>query len=136
MAALPLGILAILAALDAPLCPSRFLFGLPCPGCGLTRATASMLVFDWGGVWRFHPLAPVLAPVVLWFLARPILEEAGAIEKGKVLVKVPNAIWWSLLVALLGLYALRVAGLLGGLPDPIDPSEGLIARALGWLAAR
>src|SRR5262245_34155251 len=123
MAALPLALLALLAIVDAPLCPTRFLFGIPCPGCGLTRATFAMLTLDWAGVWRFHPLAPVLAPVVLWFLFRPILEETGAIEKGRVLVRVPNAVWWCLLVALLALYGLRLAGLLGGLPDPVDPSE-------------
>lgn len=32
--------------------------GLPCPGCGMTRATAAMLKGDWTAALRFHPFVP------------------------------------------------------------------------------
>lgn len=42
-------------------CPSRLLLGLPCPGCGMTRAVAALLRGDLAGAFILHPWAPVLA---------------------------------------------------------------------------
>jgi len=43
------------------ICLSRRLFHLPCPGCGLTRASAHLAKGEWSAAVRDHPLAPVLA---------------------------------------------------------------------------
>lgn len=43
------------------LCPSRRLLGLPCPGCGMTRALAALLRGDLAGAFALHPWAPALA---------------------------------------------------------------------------
>lgn len=40
--------------------------GLHCPGCGMTRATASVLEFDWFAAFRYNPLGVVLFPVALF----------------------------------------------------------------------
>ena len=54
----------------AALCLSRRLFHLPCPGCGLTRALASLAKGEWSAALRLHPLAPVLAlEMILGWLA-------------------------------------------------------------------
>lgn len=37
-------------------CPFKRIFGLPCPGCGLTRAWLCFLSGDWGQAIRYHPL--------------------------------------------------------------------------------
>jgi Protein of unknown function (DUF2752) len=42
-------------------CPSRRLLGLPCPGCGMTRAFAALLRGDLAGALILQPWAPVLA---------------------------------------------------------------------------
>jgi hypothetical protein len=42
-------------------CLSRRVLHLPCPFCGLTRATARLARGDWAGAIRYHPLAPLLA---------------------------------------------------------------------------
>ncbi len=41
--------------------------GLPCPGCGLTRATSALLRGDWRTSWQFHPFAGffvIVSPLV------------------------------------------------------------------------
>ena len=48
-------------------CPFRALTGLPCPGCGMTRAWISLLHGDLSAAFRFHPLFWAV-PVLLVFL--------------------------------------------------------------------
>jgi len=75
-------------SISAPVCPSRFLTGVPCPLCGIT--TSSMLFFDGniGGSFRAHPLGPVFAmimvlaiPYCLWILLSPEKQEIKSEEK-------------------------------------------------------
>ncbi len=42
-------------ALDFPVCPMVRLTGLPCPGCGMTRAAALFLQGRWLRAWQMHP---------------------------------------------------------------------------------
>jgi hypothetical protein len=42
-------------------CPLRRFAGLPCPGCGMTRAFAHLAKGEWSAAVRDHPLAPLLA---------------------------------------------------------------------------
>lgn len=41
------------------LCPYRNLFGVACPGCGLSRAASSMLNGDVSAAMTYHPLVPL-----------------------------------------------------------------------------
>lgn len=43
-------------------CPTALLLHLPCPGCGMTRATLALLHGDFAGSIRFHPLALLILP--------------------------------------------------------------------------
>lgn len=52
-------------------CPMRIFIGLPCPGCGLTRAFILLLKGDIAGSIRMHPLLlPVMAGVFLYLYQR------------------------------------------------------------------
>lgn len=42
-------------AFGVPVCPMVLLTGLPCPGCGMTRAAALFLRGQWLSAWRMHP---------------------------------------------------------------------------------
>jgi Protein of unknown function (DUF2752) len=42
-------------------CLLRRLTGIPCPGCGLTRAFAHLAKGEWLAALRDHPLAPLIA---------------------------------------------------------------------------
>jgi hypothetical protein len=52
--------------LRVPLCPLAGVLGIPCPGCGLTRATLALLHGDFRRAVHLHPLVLVIAPIFLW----------------------------------------------------------------------
>lgn len=57
------------------LCPMVLLTGLPCPGCGLTRAAFRVLHLDFAGAWSIHPfIYAVLALAVVFVTERYLLQ--------------------------------------------------------------
>ena len=48
------------AGLPAWECPFRTALGLPCPGCGLTRATLHLLRGDWRHALAMHAFSPLV----------------------------------------------------------------------------
>lgn len=65
------GGLAYLAVVDPnepghyPLCPTRALFGLDCPGCGIMRGTHDLITGDPAGALDHNVALVVLVPLVL-----------------------------------------------------------------------
>lgn len=49
-------------------CPLKFITGIPCPGCGMTRAYYSLLRLDIHQAFHYHPLFILAPPMVLLFL--------------------------------------------------------------------
>lgn len=123
-----------LASLPFPVCQSRLFFGVPCPGCGLTRATDALLHLHVLESFRFHPLAiPVLVYIAVE-LVRAALREL-AMPAWPWLESVATArVRVGLAIALIGVFSIRLVGGLGGLPDRVDPQHGLLARGVVWVA--
>ncbi len=50
-------------------CPIKYLTGISCMGCGMTRAYLALLRLDISGAFRYHPLwiIPVIAAVLFPF---------------------------------------------------------------------
>lgn len=48
-------------------CPWVLITGMPCPGCGLTRAGICLLHFDFVGAWKIHPFIYAVIFFVLLF---------------------------------------------------------------------
>ena len=50
-------------------CPIKFLTGISCPGCGMSRAWLAVLRWDWRTAFAFHPLflLPIPAAGLLLF---------------------------------------------------------------------
>ena len=69
-----IALLGYLAAVDPnqpghyPLCPTRALFGVDCPGCGLMRGTHDLITGDVAGALDHNILIVALVPlaIVLW----------------------------------------------------------------------
>lgn len=56
------GAVAFVVGVDVAVCPMAGLLGIPCPSCGLTRATMALVVGDFARSWELHPgLLPVIA---------------------------------------------------------------------------
>src|SRR5436190_1092039 len=53
--------------LPGVVCPMLHVLGVPCPGCGATRACAAMLRGDWHMSLKMHALAPVFLVAVALF---------------------------------------------------------------------
>jgi hypothetical protein len=45
-------------------CVSRILFGVKCPGCGLTRSVIHFAEGDWRASWQSHRLGGLMAVVI------------------------------------------------------------------------
>ena len=51
-------------------CPIRFLTGISCPGCGMTRAVLFFLQFRFADAFHYHPLVFLLPVGILIFLLK------------------------------------------------------------------
>jgi hypothetical protein len=65
--------------LPGVVCPMLHVLGVPCPGCGATRACAAMLRGDWHAWLKMHALAPVFLVAVGLFAVASVLP-SGARE--------------------------------------------------------
>lgn len=130
IALLPL--LAVVLALWSGLasCPNRALTGVPCPGCGLTRATLALCSGHLVEALHWHPLVPLMLPLIAFLIVRSMLIGAGLIGPSAWQVRVPKWLFVAFGVLVLAVWLARLAGQLGGPSDPIDLSSSLVGRAL------
>lgn len=49
-------------------CPFLLFWGIPCPGCGMTRAFIALLHLDIQAAFYYHPLFPLVILLLLWGL--------------------------------------------------------------------
>jgi Protein of unknown function (DUF2752) len=129
------GLVGVAVHVDFPLCPMASTFGVPCPGCGLTRASLALLRGDVHGALHLHPLVWLLAPLFVVFfgsglleLLRPSRVEAWRGSPIRWRGRAFNAFAALVLTLTLGVWVLRFAGYFGG-PAPV---QSLAA----WLVAK
>jgi hypothetical protein len=87
------------------LCPLALLLGLPCPGCGLTRALCYATHGRFGEAFGFHPLWPFLLAYFA-FLCGYQIEE---IRRGSPPKLPTSRIGGTALLILLGFWVVRLA---------------------------
>ena len=70
-------------------CPIKYITGISCPGCGMTRAWLSLLLRgDLKAAFHYHPLFWILVPAVPLFLCR---HRSGKAEQCAVSLQEANA---------------------------------------------
>lgn len=119
-----IGLIAILYLIFILLyykCPFNYLFGLSCPGCGLTRAYYALFRFDLSEAFHFHPLFFLYPLVLVFFIVSKIL-------KWNIKTK-----YWIMIAV--GIYALTIIVYLIRLSLNNDivyfhPEEGLLTKHL------
>lgn len=100
-------------------CPIKFVTGVSCPGCGMTRAWLSVLRLDFAAALHYHPLfwAPPLALAV--FFGKPHIN-----------CVVYRIIMLTLGAAFIILYACRLM-CAGGDVVVFEPENNIVFRILG-----
>ena len=76
------------------ICPSRLLFGVNCPGCGMTRSVLLTLGGDLRGALSVNPAGPVLVAALVLLAAQ--LLSAARVNGGGTLAKRRLLSWASL----------------------------------------
>jgi hypothetical protein len=104
-----------LAHLPGWSCPFHALTGLPCPGCGLTRAAVECLHGHWGEAVRWHVMGPGVPVAMVLAAAVAVLPErwSGAVIGKLRGVERRSGMGRIVLVVLLGYWILRLTGLCG-----------------------
>ncbi len=101
-------------------CPVRWVTGISCPGCGMSRALFSLLRLDFGDAFRYHPLIfPVILFVPYYFLGSDDPPRKGKIKKILLVVLAVLAVF---------LWIFRIFH-----EDSvvrIDPSSGIVIKCL------
>ncbi len=128
-----------------PLCPMAGFLGIPCPGCGLTRAALAALQGDLAGAMRHHPLVFVLVPVYLtalvsvavsylWGIRTPTGGppdgSRAPLRAGRGTDRLVTWVAGVCLAALLAVWVARFFGCFGG-PAPV---RTLVPRVTPWPA--
>lgn len=80
-------------------CPIHEIFHVYCPGCGLTRMLLSILKLDFYQAFRYNPLLFIMLPFSLLLLFENIYSESK--NKKSMYKKIPNCIWYTIIVLLL-----------------------------------
>lgn len=88
------------AVVAGGLCPFWQILGIPCMGCGMTRAWVSVLRLDFGAAFFWHPL----------FLLGPVVVLAGFWKTGYLFKskKWSTVFWIALAVLFIGFYLWRM----------------------------
>lgn len=114
------GLLSLFLYLTNIGCPIKFITGISCPGCGMTRALFSLLRLDVKSAVYYHPLVFVMPFIVIIILLRNKL--------GRRLFKIFTAFFIVLFIAV---YICRMADA-GNSIVQINLRNGLIGRILGY----
>jgi hypothetical protein len=103
-------------------CPIKYLTGIACPGCGMTRALRAVVRLDFSAAFYYHPL---------WILL-PVLGILYFILQRKKAQRYVNLLWMVACGVMIGVYLYRL--IMG--PHEIvvwRPENGLIAKWIEYV---
>jgi hypothetical protein len=90
-------------------CPSQAIFGVDCPGCGLTRSFVFLAHGDWQHAWEKHRLGWLLALAVAIQIPYRLAAMLGRNPR-PLGTRIPYLFSMALIAALIGNWVLRVFG--------------------------
>ena len=109
------------------LCWFQALFGLPCPGCGSTRAAIALFHGHFSEAFAFHPLIPLSLAILPYAAFRDALRRRRPVSAAE---RIALMCVVSLYIAV---YVIRMARLFPH-TEPMVPLEGALwPRVFRWL---
>lgn len=100
-------------------CPFLYFFGIPCPGCGMTRALIAAARLDFKAAFYYHPLFFVVIIAAVYML----LKLTGRVSVSK---KAENNLLKAICILFITVYIIRV--LTGSKIVSADFSHSVIYR--------
>lgn len=99
--------------------------GLPCPGCGITRACISLLTFQWGDAWNYNCVIFLIVPFALyWFACRYLFQcKCRGFVVGLTVIA----------LCLLGLYIYRMIHYYPGNPPMVYNPNNILYFIWKWI---
>jgi hypothetical protein len=106
-------------------CPTAGLLGVPCPGCGLGRATLAALQGDFRDALTWHPLFFLVSPLYVGLLVSLLWQFVAG--RTLPLPQIPDR-WVMLSATVLGILLVTVwiARMLGALGGPVPVQRWLV----------
>lgn len=99
-------------------CPIKFVTGISCLGCGMTRAWLSVLRFDLAAAFYYHPLFMLPPVAVIVYLA-----------KSKINIKIYKIIMLTIVIAFITIYLYRLIFTDGDIVV-FEPGNNIIFRLI------
>ncbi|MBI2895508.1 MAG: DUF2752 domain-containing protein [Deltaproteobacteria bacterium] len=129
---------AVALAFAAPLttgpvlCGFRRMFGIPCPGCGLTRSLVSLVHLDLRAAFTVHPVGPIFLGylALLWTSAWISYARTGDLAS-PISRRIPGWAHLGMIGLVILVWILRFFGLFGGPVAPVDPGASIFFRLVG-----
>ena len=103
-------------------CPIKFLTGISCAGCGMTRAWLRVLHLDFQGAFHYHPLFFLPPILLLIFLFKKKLKKS--IYKGSLL---------TIIVAFVIVYVIRMIWFRNEIIE-FSPTDNIVFRIVRWVS--
>lgn len=72
-------------------CMSNKIFGINCPGCGMTRAAIAMMRLDFGEAIKYNAFSIILLPML--FIGAVLVIWEAIFKKPTFVYKIPVAFW-------------------------------------------
>lgn len=115
------GVLLLLSMfLDQGLCVVKWFYGIPCPACGMTRATISLIRMDIKQAFAYHPL--VLLPPIIFI--------------GILFQKLSSKLCIVIAVLFVGVWLIRMVLLFPGQVTPMEFNEtAILPTILRWVVS-
>lgn len=101
-------------------CPIKFVTGVSCLGCGMTRAWGAVLRFDFDAAFYYHPLFAVPPAVLVIYLF-----------KSKMNLKIYKIIMLTIMVAFITIYLYRLIYAEGDVVV-FEPRNNILFRIFGY----
>ena len=122
LVAVIVAVLSFAVAFQLPVCASAGVLGIPCPGCGLTRAVLTALDGRLTEAIALHPLFPLVAPLFAYALVTTgyhYVVGSPSTRMPETLDRVASYLAISIATLAIGIWVARFFGALGG-PVPVE----------------